>query len=183
MSSAGKSGPIGWFYQGAHPSDSPGWLRHIFGPITGGRREELKTQAPSSRHSKVPCLGDTARGKPDPREALRPLPAAQAAVQAAPCPHREQAAPCPRREPAASLLPRAVWKLPCSHGVHSSRRDKRQNTCWGITSFPPRPGKAMLCLANVPDCCSLSWQGRTQPSLTPSLSKAAYNAELAAGTC
>lgn len=43
MSSAGKSNPIERFYQEAHPSDSPEWLRHIFGPTAGGRHEELKT--------------------------------------------------------------------------------------------------------------------------------------------
>lgn len=43
MSSAGKSHRVGWFYQGARPSDSPKRLRHVFGPVTGGRYEERKT--------------------------------------------------------------------------------------------------------------------------------------------
>lgn len=143
MSSAGKSHPVEWFYQGARPSDSPERLRHIFGPIAEGRHEELKTRAPSNKQGEVPSLGDPARGKPDPREARevpQPLAAAQAPAQAA-----MQAGLCPRQEPAASPLPRTVWKLPCSRGVHSSQRDKRQNnTCWGITSFPQGWEKAML---------------------------------------
>lgn len=81
---------------------------------------------------------------------------------------------CLCQEPAAAQLPRELWKLPCSHGGHSAQRDKRQNnTCWGITSFPQGWEKPCSALGNVPDGCSLSWQGRTQYLLTPSFSKAA----------
>lgn len=93
-----------------------------------------------------------------------------------------QAVPCLCQEPAAPRLPRALWKLPCSHGGCSSQRDKRQNnTCWGITSFPQGWEKPCSALGNGSDCCSLSWQGKTQSPLTSSCSKAASNTVPIAG--
>lgn len=92
-----------------------------------------------------------------------------------------QAVPCLCQELLLHGFP-GLWKLPCSHGGHSSQRDKRQNnTCWGITSFPQGWEKPCSALGNVPECCSLSWQGRTQSPLTPSCSKAASNIEPISG--
>ena len=181
MSSAGKSRPIGWFYQGACPSDSPKQFRPIFGPIAGGRHEELKTRAPSNKHSKIPSLGDPPGGSLTPEKHAR-------CRNPFPLPRLLRRQPC-RQHPALarSLLLRSFpgqsGSSPAPTGSTLLGEIRDRTTLAGELLHSPKAGKShALNLANVPDGCSLSWQGRTQSSLTPSLSKSAYNAEPIAGT-
>jgi len=175
MSSAGKSRPAGWFYQGVHPSDSPKQLRHIIGPIAGGRHEGLKTQAPCNKHGEVPSSGNPARGKPKPlHEAPQPLATARL---------MRRQHPAHVRNMRLHRFPGRAGSSPAPMGSALLEEIRDRTTLAVELLHSPKAGKShALNLANVPDGCSLSWQGRNQSSLTPSLPKAAYNTEPTAGT-